>query len=513
MNVPKSYITTPIYYVNGAPHIGHAHTTIMGDILKRNRLALGMDAKLTTGTDEHGQKNEEAALESGLPIADYLTRQSGAFRDVFDLLDIDYDMFVRTSRPAHVKEVARAEQQIMDAGLIVKKQYTGIYCTGCEQFKKLTDLDEEGNCPDHPTLTPENLDEANYFLRLEPYREQLIGWINDNPDFVSPAVFKAELLKMLSEPLDDLCISRPKHRVSLGVELPFDTDFVTYVWFDALLNYLTNLDWPASGYEQWWDVVNHLVGKDILKTHGVYWPIMLFALGEKPPHRISVHGHWVGAGGRKMSKTAGNVVDPVEISNKFGADALRYYLARNMRADSDSQVSVDLIRQAYNNELGNKIGNLFSRAGKFADSRFEGRIPNPGEVLPEDEHVRRSALDAAQNFARQIELPDISSAVQSLISAADDLNEYFTVQAPWELLKKEETTARGGTVVYLTLDCLRVVLEAFRQIIPTSADKALGSMNCLPVNEPGQAWQPALDRLPAGARLGEIVNLFPRITE
>jgi methionyl-tRNA synthetase len=506
----KSYITTPIYYVNAAPHIGHAHTSIMADILKRNRQAAAIETKMTTGCDEHGQKNQDAAIASGLPTVEYLDKRSNEFRRVFDMLGVEYDIFVRTSRPFHMEQVALIEQRFMDAGLIVKKQYTGIYCTGCEQFKKLTDLDEEGLCPDHPTLVPEELNELNYFLQIEPFREKLIAFVNDNPDFISPPIFRTQLLNMLSEPLDDLCISRPIRRVSLGVRLPFDSEYVTYVWFDALINYLTNLGWPKSGYEPWWNVVEHLIGKDILKTHGIYWPIMLMALGERPPSRLSVHGHWLGTGGLKMSKTLGNIVDPVEVVGLLGSDALRYYLARHMRSDADSHISVELIRQTYNSELGNKIGNLFSRAGKFAKSRFDDKIPARGALTTDDERVRQAALDAARGFASRFEMFEIPRLTQAVVAACDLLNNYFAEQAPWDLIKKPETAERCATVIYVTLDALRVMLEGFRQIIPTSADKALATLGCLPIAPDGEAWVPKLDRLQAGQELVTIDNLFPR---
>lgn len=507
----KSYITTPIYYVNGSPHIGHAHTSVMADILKRNRVALGLEVKLTTGCDEHGQKNQEAAAKAGMSSADYLAERSAEFQRVFDLLDVDYDFFVHTSRPFHKEQVAAMESRLKDAGLIIQKQYRGLYCTGCEQFKKPSDLNEEGRCRDHPTLEIEEIDELNYFLKIEPFRERLLKHIDDHPDFVQPAKYARELKQMLAEPLEDLCISRPKKRVELGVELPFDSDYVTYVWFDALANYLTNLGWPDPDYAPWWDTVEHLIGKDILKTHGIYWPIMLMALGEKPPRQLSVHGHWVGSGGVKMSKTIGNVVDPVAVVEELGADALRYYLARNMRVESDSQISVDMVRQAYNSELGNKLGNLLSRAGKFAASRFDGKMPEPGTPSAEDKALQDSVMAAAGGFAQQFELTDIPRLVSQLMTVCDALNEYFNDQAPWALIKDPATVERCRTVVYVTLDSLRLVLEAFRQVIPTSADRALEMLGH--AFDKTAVWAPAPGQLVAGAPLGEVGTLFPRITE
>ena len=504
----KSYITTPIYYVNGSPHIGHAFTSVMADILKRNRLAIGYELLLSTGVDEHGQKNQEAAADLGMEIKDYLDMRGKEFRAVFDRLDVSYDYFVRTSREGHKTAVAGMEQTIFEKDLIVKKQYTGTYCKGCEEFKRESDLTEEGQCPLHPTMKVEQTDETNYFLKMEPFRERLLQHIADNPDFVQPQAFRNELKQMLSEPLEDLCISRPKTRVTLGVELPFDPDFVTYVWFDALANYLTNVGWPDEGYADWWATCEHLIGKDILKPHGVYWPIMLMAAGIPLPKKLSVHSHWVGAGGVKMSKSIGNVVDPIEIVDTLGADALRWYLARHMRSDSDSQISVDFIKQTYNSELGNKIGNLLSRAAKFSKSRFDGKVPAAGPLSAEDEAIRAAVVEAVKGFSTWIDLPDIPHNLQKVITVCDDMNTYFAEQAPWELIKNPETEERCRTVIYVTLDCLRLVFEALRQVIPTSADKALAMLNA-PVSD-GEVWKPAIDVLGQESYLGEIENLFPR---
>ncbi|MEP1931110.1 MAG: class I tRNA ligase family protein [Roseibium sp.] len=504
----KSYITTPIYYVNGSPHIGHAFTSVMADILKRNRLALGYEMMLSTGVDEHGQKNQEAAADLDMPVEKYLDMRGKEFRDVFDMLGIDYDYFVRTSREGHKSAVAGMEQSIFDKGLIVKKQYTGTYCKGCEEFKKETDLTDDGQCPLHPTMKVEQTDETNYFLKMEPYRERLLKHIADNPDFVQPVSFRNELNQMLSEPLEDLCISRPKNRVTLGVDLPFDPEFVTYVWFDALANYLTNIDWPNEGYESWWAECEHLIGKDILKPHGVYWPIMLMAADLPLPKKLSVHSHWVGAGGVKMSKSIGNVVDPIEVTDKLGVDALRWYLARHMRADSDSQISVDLITQTYNSELGNKIGNLLSRAAKFSKARFEDNLPAPGPLSAEDEAIRKAVLDATKGMSDWINLADIPARVQAIITVADEMNNYFADQAPWNLIKNEDTKERCQTVIYVTLDSLRVVMEALTQVIPASAGKALSMLNAPEIVIP---WKPELDKLSGDSELGEIETLFPRV--
>jgi len=504
----KSYLSTPIYYVNGSPHLGHAHTSVMADILCRHQRLLGNETLLSTGCDEHGQKNEAAAEESGMTPQEYLDERSAEFRRVFDKLNVEYDMFVRTSRPEHHAAVVEVAARLHKEGYLVKKQYTGIYCTGCEQFKKETDLNEDGRCPDHPNLEPEQLDETNYFFKIEPFRQQLIDHINENPEFVTPDQYRNELLQMLSEPLEDRCISRPKHRVKLGVTLPFDTEYVAYVWFDALINYISNIGWPDPKSGDWWPHASHLIGKDILKTHGVYWPAMLFGLEMSLPNRLIVHGHWLGAGGIKMSKTLGNVVNPEEVVEELGADALRYYLARNMRVGGDSQISVDLVKTAYNAELGNKIGNLFSRAAKFAFSRFDEKLPEPGALSAEDEAVRAIVLAAANDMTAPLELSDLPQKMKAIVGAADELNEYFTAQAPWTLVKSEDTIERAKTSVYVTLDCLRLIFEMMSSVIPTTSENALGMLSA-PLSKDA-AWVPQLDGLKGGTQLKEIATLFPR---
>lgn len=504
-----TYTSTPIYYVNGSPHLGHAHTSVMADIIARHERLLGERTLLTTGCDEHGQKNQAAAEAAGLEPQAYLDERSAEFRRVFDMLHVAYDVFVRTSREGHMAAVAEVATRLQAEGHLVKRQYTGIYCTGCEQFKRDGDLTEDGLCPEHPSLTPEELDETNYFLEIEPFRQRLLDHIEADPGFVAPARYRNELGNMLAQPLEPLCISRPKRRVSLGVTLPFDEDYVAYVWFDALINYISNVGWPEPGYEAWWGSAQHLIGKDILKTHGVYWPIMLMALGLPLPRRLVVHGHWLGAGGVKMSKTLGNVVNPVEVVERLGPDALRWFLARHGRVDADSQISAELIETAYNAELANKLGNLLSRAGKFVHSRFEGRVPDPEALEPADESLRASVLEAARGMAEPLELMDLAPRMARLVASADELNEYFTAQAPWTLVKSPETAGRARTALQVSLDALRLLFEALVPVIPASSARAL-AMLASPLPE-GEAWIPRLDRLAGGTPLGMVETLFPRV--
>jgi len=260
------YFTTPIYYVNGDPHIGHAHTSVMADVLRRAALMRGDEVFLSTGTDEHGQKNQQSAEESGLGVREYQDRQSGRFRALFERLNVGFDFWTRTSSDGHKAAVQAFLSRLMDRGLVARKEYSGVYCVGCEQFKRPSDLDERGRCSDHPSLTPQETSEVNYFLTLAPFQDWLVGEIERREDWIRPGFYRRELLAMLASPLEDLCISRPKSRVWLGVDLPFDPDYVTYVWFDALVNYVSNIGWPDDGYLRWWPGATHLLAKDILKT-------------------------------------------------------------------------------------------------------------------------------------------------------------------------------------------------------------------------------------------------------
>jgi methionyl-tRNA synthetase len=506
----KSYLTTPIYYVNGPPHLGHAFTSVIGDILKRNRSRLGIAVKLSTGCDEHGQKNQQAAAALGLAPQDYLDLRSAEFKALFERLGVSFDVFVRTSSPSHAFRVQRAIEVLGARGLLRPQTYAGRYCAGCEQFKRLSDLDLRGFCLEHPNIEAALISEENYFLTIEPFRQRIIEHIRRHPGFIRPRIFQAQLLNLLSEPLEDLCISRPVERVSLGIGFPSDARYVVYVWFDALLNYLTNLGWPEAGYEPWWAGSEHIIGKDILKTHGVYWPAMLLALGEDLPRRLLVHSHWVGEGGLKMSKSLGNVVDPNAVVGELGADALRYFFARHMRTDTDSQISVAAIRQTYTAELSNKIGNLHARVLKFALSRLDGRIPPRGLLTEADAALRSHVLSAAAGWATPLSLEDVPVRTAAVLDAVERLNQYVTEQAPWTLAKEPVALARCQTVIYVALDCLRLVFEAFWPVMPQTAGKALASLGAPAPDSGSHNWTPELDGLDGGRLLGEVQNLFPR---
>ena len=476
----KKYITTPIYYINGMPHIGHAFTTILGDVLKKYEKMRGNDVYYTTGTDEHGQKNQSSCQECGMAIEDFLKQRSDNFRRLFDTMNIDYDFFVRTSSAEHKAVVTDALQYIFDKGLVKKKSYEGLYCEGCEQFKKPSDLDEHGNCPDHQKA-PKLITEENYFFPLEQDRQWLIDYINTHPDWIKPKRFAKEVLGMLSEPLDDLCISRPKSRVWLGVDLPFDKDFVTYIWFDALINYISSIGWKSNGdntaFKQTWEHCTHLLAKDILKTHAVYWPIMLKALGIEPPEHLIVHGYWLGEGGIKMSKSLGNVVDPYEVMDLMGVEPLRFYLCNAMSLTGDAQISIDLLKQGYK-QLANNIGNLQMRVLKMIAKNLGGKVPSNSHLESKDKALLENIANTFDRIYKygDASLELVNELSTEILKAGDAVNAYFAAEAPWVLAKDETKKERYEAIIYTTLDALRLIATAVYPFMPTISQKILSSL-------------------------------------
>jgi methionyl-tRNA synthetase len=505
----RHYLTTPIYYTNGDPHIGHAHTTIMADILKRAAQLKGTEVFLTTGTDEHGQKNQEAASAADLAPQQYLDIQSAKFRALFERLNIGFDHWVRTSSNDHKRGVQEALSRLNGKGLIIKKDYSGLYCLGCEQFKKSSDLDEQGRCPDH-LVAPAMTTETNYFLKLQDHQDWLRDRIQDSPDWIKPELYRRGMLGMLDSPLEDLCISRPKSRVSLGVEVPFDTDYVTYVWFDALMNYLTSLGWPDGTVSTWWPTATHLMAKDIAKTHCIYWPIILRVLGVEPPAAFRIHGFWVGEGGIKMSKSLGNAVVPDELANLVGVDGLRFYLAKSMK-NIDAEISEKLVVAVTNADLANNLGNLYARLVKFAIKNYQNTVPVPSCIDPTDEWLRRWIVEEIQVAYGSLDLTTISSFVNRLLGIADRMNAHLTDVGFWSLVRQEGAKERLDSIVYVGLDCLRLLFEAFFPVIPATSDRALKNLGLAPLSSLTGTHEFAPGRLAPGTALGDDTNYFPRI--
>lgn len=471
----KEYITTPIYYTNGAPHIGHSYTTILADVFKKIEQMKGNDVFFTTGTDEHGQKNQHSCEASGLTIDVFLEKQSRKFKELFERLEIDFDFFVRTSSNEHKEFVSNVLTQLYEKGLIIKKSYEGLYCEGCEQFKKQSDLDEAGLCPDHK-VAPKLLKEENYFFRLEPHREWLKNYIKTHPDWISPKNYAKEVLGMLEEPLEDLCISRPKDRVWLGIELPFDTNFVTYIWFDALINYISSLKWGNNpDFDAYWANSYHLLAKDILKPHCIYWPIMLKAIGINPVKHCIVHGYWIGEGGIKMSKSLGNVVDPNEVVDLMGVDPLRFYLINNMTLSGDSPISIPLLKQGYK-QLANNIGNLQMRALKMVEKNLDSTIPVVDLEKEDIDLLSDICLKFKNIYQKDISLNTAIELAAEIVNAGNTINAYFATREPWILVKDSNTKKRFEQVVYTTLEALRLIATALYPLMPSTSTSILSSL-------------------------------------
>lgn len=471
----RFYVTTPIYYVNAEPHIGHAYTTIVADVLNRFHRLMGYETYFLTGTDEHGDKIVQAAEAAGTDPKSYADRISALFRETWPKLNISHDDFIRTTEPRHVQVVQRILQKVYDNGDIYFDTYRGRYCVGCERF--ITDRElVDGKCPDHDT-EPVEREEANYFFRMSAYQQWLIDHIEENPDFIRPERYKNEVLAFLRDPLEDLCISRPRERLSWGIPLPFDDRFVTYVWFDALINYVSALGYPDGAlYEKFWPVAQHLIAKDILKPHGIYWPTMLKAAGIPPYRHLNVHGYWKINEG-KMSKSRGTVVRPLDLAPLYGLDAFRYFLLREMVFGLDANFSEDALVQRLNADLANDLGNLFSRTLAMTGRYFGGQVPPFGDTEEPEDAALRSELERTVGIYRE-EIPQLAfhkalMAVWDVINAA---NKYIDRAAPWDLAKDPARRGRLQSVIRTLLEVNKTVAVLIAPFMPETAEKMLGRL-------------------------------------
>jgi methionyl-tRNA synthetase len=503
------YVTTPIYYVNAEPHLGHAYTTVVADALARFHRLMGEDTRFQTGTDEHGDKVMEAARKAGLPVKDFVDRISNTFRRTWDELGISYDFFVRTTQPAHVRVVQEILSRLHDQDDIYFGEYGGLYCYGCERFYLEREL-ADGKCPDHQT-PPTFIKEENYFFRMSRYQEWLLGHIEDYPDWIRPERYKNEVLGFLREPLEDLCISRPKQRLEWGITLPFDERYVAYVWFDALLNYLTGVDYPdGPDYRKFWPGVHHLIAKDILKPHAIYWPTMLKAAGIDPFLHLNVHGYWQIAEG-KMSKSLGNVVEPHALVDLYGLDQVRYFFLREMVYGLDATFSEEALRTRINSDLANDLGNLFARSLGMSFKYRQGMVPAPGDAEAGDREVRALAQETAADFLRLFPDMEFPKALARVWELVGHLNRYIVVTAPWELAKDASAQIRLDTVLYHLLEGLRWLAVLLSPVMPTSTQKMAGQLGL------ASSWDRPLSEalrwggLSPGTRLSQGNALFPRL--
>lgn len=509
MSGNRFYITTPIYYVNDKPHIGHAYTTILADVLARYHRLLGSPVYFLTGTDEHGQKVQQAAEKAGITAQEQADRTVVRFQELWRKLEITNDDFIRTTEDRHKTVVQDILQDLYNRGEIYKAEYDGWYDVRSETFVTEREAQEAGEDVAHIT----RIKETNYFFRMSRYQDWLIDHIKENPRFIQPDYRRNETLGFLRKPLNDLCISRPKKRLAWGIELPFDSDFVTYVWFDALVNYISAIGYLRDDalFRKWWPVSVHLIGKDILTTHTVYWPTMLKAMGVEQPQTIFAHGWWL-SGASKMSKSLGNVVNPMELIDRYGVDAFRYFLMAEMTLGQDANFTEDAFIRRFNADLANDLGNLLSRVLKMIRKNTGGVIPQPaGDPLGgEEEQAVWTAVQQAVSTVRSVvDSMRLDAGIAQIVAAVRATNRYLEVKQPWTLAKRQDVDALG-TVLYTAAEALRVTAALLYPVMPDRMGllrKALGI----------EAVEPVYDRLTQfgvlkpGVPVSDPGALFPRI--
>jgi len=487
----KFYITTPIYYVNGEPHLGHAYTTVLVDVLARYHRLFGDKVFFLTGTDEHGQKVQESATKRGLDPQQHCDEMVIHFRNLWVKLGISNDDFIRTTEERHKVVVADILQKIYDKGDIYTDEFEGWYCVHDERYFTEKDL-IDGKCPecDRPVKV---MKEKNYFFRMSNYQQRLIKYIEENPNFIQPEFRKNEVLGFLRQPLKDLCISRPKSRLSWGITLPFDEDYVTYVWFDALLNY-----YSAIIEKNLWPPTVHFIGKDILTTHSVYWPTMLMAAEMELPETIFAHGWWL-IEETKMSKSLGNVVKPLDMIDKYGVDEFRYFLMHEMTPGQDASFSEPALVNRINIDLANDLGNLLSRLTTLIYKFFDGKIPEKGGDDYEWKQLVANCQNDLRNNLSNFRLDLVSKDAMVPVKRA---NRYLEETSPWKLAKTDKSTA--GYVLYNALEALRITACMMEPVMP---DKCKEILRRLKAEDFGLNW----GELRSGILVEKGEALFPRI--
>jgi methionyl-tRNA synthetase len=505
----KILLTTPIYYVNAEPHLGHTYTTMVVDSFARFQRSMGRDVFFLTGTDEHGDKIAAAARALGTEPREYADRISAVFRSTWDACGITYDHFIRTTDEHHKRFVQDILQAVYDSGDIYFGEYGGNYCTGCERFYTDREL-VAGKCPDHET-EPVWIKEKNYFFRMSRYQQALLDHIEANPDFIRPAGYRNEVLGLLREPLEDLCISRPKTRLTWGIELPFDDQYVTYVWFDALINYLSGLH-RMRGEEasEYWAGSHHFIAKDILKPHAVFWPTMLMAAGYPVYKHLDVHGYW-NVGKSKMSKSLGNVIRPLAMKERYGLDGFRYFLLREMAFGSDAAFTEDAFVTRFNADLSNGLGNLCSRVLSMQRRYFDGRIqPIPEGPAAEDTALRDVFFAVEPEAVEFVEQLAFHSALERIWAAIAACDKYVVDTAPFKLWKDETARGRVGAILHVLCDALRHTARLIGPFLPETSARMSALLGCEPtrLGEPAPAW---FESFVPGHEVAEPEPLFPRI--
>ena len=504
----KFYLTTAIDYANGSPHLGHAYEKILADVIARVQRLTGKETKFVTGLDEHGQKVQQGADAEGIQPQERCDRIADEFKDVLSKLTISNDDYIRTTEPRHKRVVTELLQNLFDAGDIYQDEYEGFYSTRAEQF--LQEKDKVNG--EWPEIFGEvtRITEKNYFFKLSKYQDWLIDHINQSPDFIKPEYRKSQVLEFLKEPLNDLCISRPSERLAWGIPLPFDPAYVTYVWFDALVNYVTAAGYGTDDFDQYWPADVHVIGKDILAPpHAVYWPIMLKASNLPLPKQILAHGWWT-TSGAKMSKSTGEAVSPLALADQYGADAFRFFVMREMTVGQDAEFSLERFSSRYKGELGNDLGNLVSRLLHMCHQYFDGIAPE--QVLKEDleKNLQGRWIEVLEKVLGFYQRYQFHQALDEIIGFVRAINKYADERAPWKLAKSDNVNDKNALATSLAtmLEGLRLANELLAPVMPGVHEKIC---QCLR-QESAKDWSGRLDwgtRL-ANAELGQKIILFPR---
>ena len=507
-NKGKFYITTAIAYTSRKPHIGNSYEIVLTDAIARYKRLQGYDVFMLTGTDEHGQKIEEYAKTAGVTPKEYVDKVSGEIRSICDILNTSYDRFIRTTDEQHEKVVQKIFKKLYEQGDIYKGHYEGMYCTPCESFWTESQL-VDGKCPDCGREVKPAKEEA-YFLKLSKYQKRLEDFIEQNENFIYPEARKKEMLNNFIKPgLQDLCVSRTSFK--WGIPVGFDPDHVVYVWIDALSNYITAIGYDPDGssdeYKKYWPADVHIIGKDIVRFHTIYWPIMLMALGEPLPKQVFGHP-WLLFGEDKMSKSRGNVIYADDLVELLGVDAVRYYLVSEMPYASDGSITYETIIERYNSDLANTFGNLVNRTIAMQNKYFDGVI-QPGNVNePVDDELKNFALDTVKKIEKCFETYRVADAVEAVLNLAKRSNKYIDETTPWALAKDEASLPRLGTVLYNLLEAIRYIAVLLSPFMPETSEKIFAQMNC---DIKDYDSLESFGALKAGEKVGKAEALFARI--
>ena len=507
-NKGKFYITTAIAYTSRKPHIGNSYEIVLTDAIARYKRLQGYDVFMLTGTDEHGQKIEEYAKTAGVTPKEYVDKVSGESRSICDILNTSYDRFIRTTDEQHEKVVQKIFKKLYEQGDIYKGHYEGMYCTPCESFWTESQL-VDGKCPDCGREVKPAKEEA-YFLKLSKYQKRLEDFIEQNENFIYPEARKKEMLNNFIKPgLQDLCVSRTSFK--WGIPVDFDPDHVVYVWIDALSNYITAIGYDPDGssdeYKKYWPADVHIIGKDIVRFHTIYWPIMLMALGEPLPKQVFGHP-WLLFGEDKMSKSRGNVIYADDLVELLGVDAVRYYLVSEMPYASDGSITYETIIERYNSDLANTFGNLVNRTIAMQNKYFDGII-QPGNVNePVDDELKNFALDTVKKIEKCFETYRVADAVEAVLNLAKRSNKYIDETTPWALAKDEASLPRLGTVLYNLLEAIRYIAVLLSPFMPETSEKIFAQMNC---DIKDYDSLESFGALKAGEKVGKAEALFARI--